>query len=522
MTELLTAAQMSAIETAAIESGAVTGLDLMERAGRGVVEAMFEEWPDLIRTPQRAVVLCGPGNNGGDGFVVARLLTEWGWDVDLLLYGDPEKLPPDARTNYERWATLGHTKDMSTPGALSDLTRPDILVDGLFGTGLGRPVEGDLAQVLQDVNSLREGVGTKVVAIDLPSGLCSDSGKHLGAFATADLTVSFHRAKLGHYLDRGPARCGRVVVKSIGLEHGEHGSGTPRPAKHAPVTLAAAEAHHLAKKADAHKYAHGHALILSGGAGTTGAARLSALGALRVGAGLVTVGVPPSAQMEVACQITALMLKRVEDGEALREVLGDDRINALALGPGLGLDRARALVPAALGAEHTPSVVLDADALTAYTEEPEGLFGMLHEACVLTPHAGEFARLFPDIARKLNAAPTKGPAYSKLDATSDAAQRAGCVVLFKGPDTVIAAPDGRCCINSAQYDRAAPWLATAGSGDVLAGFITGLLARGLDPMPAAETAAWLHVECARSFGPGLIAEDLPEELPKVFGALGLA
>jgi len=179
-------------------------------------------------------------------------------------------------------------------------------------------------------------------------------------------------------------------------------------------------------------------------------------------------------------------------------------------------------VPVAVRAEHAPYVVLDADALTGFADAPDVLFGLLHDRCVLTPHGGEFARLFPDIAGKLNAAPTKGPAYSKVDATREAAQRAGCVVLFKGPDTVIAAPDGRCSINSAQYDRAAPWLATAGSGDVLAGFITGLLARGFDPMPAAETAAWLHVECARSFGPGLIAEDLPEELPKVFGALGLA
>ena len=270
-----------------------------------------------------------------------------------------------------------------------------------------------------------------------------------------------------------------------------------------------------------HKYFHGHALILSGGPGKTGAARLAARGALRIGAGLVTLGVPGSAQMEVAGQITALMLKRVEDGDGLAGVLKDERFNALCLGPGLGVERARELVPVAVRAEHTPYVTLDADALTAFAEAPEELFGMLHENCVLTPHGGEFARLFPDIAEKLNEVPTKGPAYSKVDATREAAMRAGCVVLFKGPDTVIAHPDGRCSINSAQYERAAPWLATAGSGDVLAGFITGLLARGFAPMQAAETAAWLHVECARSFGPGLIAEDLPEELPKVFRDLGL-
>jgi NAD(P)H-hydrate repair Nnr-like enzyme with NAD(P)H-hydrate dehydratase domain len=164
---------------------------------------------------------------------------------------------------------------------------------------------------------------------------------------------------------------------------------------------------------------------------------------------------------------------------------------------------------------------LDADALTAFEDDPNVLFGMLHQKCVLTPHGGEFARLFPDIAEKLNAVPLKGPAYSKVDATRAAAARAGCVVLFKGPDTVISAPDGRCVINSAQYEREAPWLATAGSGDVLAGFITGLMARGFPPMQAAETAAWLHVECARAFGPGLIAEDLPEAVPGVLRAAGL-
>lgn len=274
-------------------------------------------------------------------------------------------------------------------------------------------------------------------------------------------------------------------------------------------------------KGEGHKYSHGHALILSGGFGRTGAARLAARGALRIGAGLVTLGVPGAAQIEVASQISALMLARVEDGDGLAEVLEDARVNALCLGPGLGVERARDLVPAALRAKHRPRVVLDADALTAYADTPEALFAILHANCVLTPHGGEFARLFPDIAAKLNETPTSGPAYSKVDATREAARRAGCVVLFKGPDTVIADPDGSCSVNAAVYDRAAPWLATAGSGDVLAGFITGLLARGLSAMQAAETGAWLHVEAARSFGPGLIAEDLPEELPRVFRALGL-
>ncbi len=276
----------------------------------------------------------------------------------------------------------------------------------------------------------------------------------------------------------------------------------------------------LCKDSDNHKYSHGHALILSGGSGKTGAARMAARGALRIGAGLVSLGVPPSVQMEVACQVTAVMLKRIEGGEGFAEVLQDERLNALCLGPGVGLERALELVPVALAAKR--ATVLDADALSVFADSPEVLFDKLHKNCVLTPHGGEFARLFPDIAAKLNEAPTKGLAYSKVDATREAAKRAGCVVLFKGADTVIAAPDGRCSINSAHYERSAPWLATAGSGDVLSGFVTGLMAREFDPMQAAETAAWLHVECALSFGPGLIAEDLPEELPKVFQKLGVS
>ncbi|QYX56754.1 NAD(P)H-hydrate dehydratase [Roseovarius sp. SCSIO 43702] len=529
MTELLTAAQMRAIETAAIESGAVTGLELMERAGRGVVEAVFEEWPELAATSHRAVILCGPGNNGGDGFVVARLLKAWGWEVDVFLYGDPEKLPPDAKVNYERWREMGEVDDLRYAPKFAH--QADLFVDALFGTGLGRPLEGAALDWAADRVSDPDSQA-KTVAVDMPSGLCSDSGRELARgteTVLAALTVSFHAPKLGHYLGWGPFKCGRTVVADIGLK-GAEGRATARLVQ-APATG------RLGKADLAHKYSSGHALILSGGPGRTGAARLAARGALRIGAGLVTLGVPGAAQQEVAAQVTAVMLARVDDADGLRAVLEDDRINALCLGPGLGVDRARELVPVALrqtrpgpragaSGEEVPGqardggCVLDADALTALSREA-ALFDLLHDRCVLTPHGGEFARLFPDIAERLDATPVKGPAYSKIDATREAAKRAGCVVLFKGPDTVIAAPDGMCSVNSANYDRAAPWLATAGAGDVLAGFIAGLLARGFAPMQAAESAAWLHVECARSFGPGLVAEDLPEELPKVFRALGV-
>lgn len=527
MTELLTAGQMRAIEQAAIESGEVTGLELMERAGRGVVEAIFEEWPQLAKTSHRAVVLCGPGNNGGDGFVVARLLKEWGWEVEVLLYGDAQKLPPDARVNHERWTALGPVRAAGEVLGTEDLAnlQADLLVDALFGTGLARPLPGDVGAFLDFSRQpgLRGGGFARTVAIDIPSGLCSDSGRviappaHRGRASTwavkADLSVSFHARKVGHAIGDGPGTCGKVVVKDIGLK------ADADPAARAGLDRHAAGSR-LAKRADSHKYGYGHVLVLSGPSPRGGAARLSARGALRIGAGLVTVAAPPDAVRDHAARLDAIMVRPCAEADALAGILDDDRLNALCLGPGLGATEAtRALARAALGADR--ATVLDADALTAFADEPKTLFDLLHENVVLTPHAGEFARLFPDIAEKLDAPATTGPAYSKVDATREAAARAGCTILFKGPDTVIADQAGRCAINSSAYERAAPWLATAGAGDVLAGMIAGLLARGFSPMHAAETAAWLHTECALSFGPGLIAEDLPEQLPGVFRALGL-
>ena len=374
-----------------------------------------------------------------------------------------------------------------------------------------------------------------VVAVDVPTGLSADTGGLLPAAVCADLTVTFHCAKPGHYLNRGPEFCGALRVADIGIGPGDGdragpaGRGVSRapsgPVPDAPARLIdAIQAPDKHAHSDAHKFSHGHALVLSGDAGRTGAARLAARGALRIGAGLVTLGAPEAAMAECAAQITAVMLRCVGDAEALAALLADGCITALCLGPGLGLTRARDLVPEALGrsggaARAGLAVVLDADALTTFAPDPEALFTRLHPRCVLTPHGGEFARLFPDIAARLNAPSGAGRALSKIDATRAAARRAGCTVLFKGPDTVIAAPDGRASVHAAAYGRAAPWLATAGAGDVLAGFITGLLARGADPMQAAETAAWLHVASARAFGPGLIAEDLPEMLPQVLRAL---
>ena len=511
MTEILTAAQMRAIEHIAIESGEVTGLELMERAGKGVVDAVFMQWPELSETSRRAVVLCGPGNNGGDGFVIARMLKAHGWDVRVYLLGDASKLPPDATTNFLRWQALG---DVETIGDAPRLAgEADLYVDALFGTGLGRALDGAVLDWVRDRAAAKD-VGAKTVAVDIPSGLCSDSGRVLGAGAdvvSAQLTVSFHTAKIGHYLNVGSTTCGTLVVADIGLTSQSHDGFVD--------IVEGARLPSLSKSDHGHKFSNGHALVLSGGANRTGAARLAAGGALRVGAGLVTLGVPHEARAEVAAQITAVMMREIDDVVALDQMLDDPRVSALCVGPGFGLGSTQADMVRAILARKC-ATVLDADALTLVAQMPD-MIERLHERCVLTPHAGEFARLFPDIALALERAPTSGPAYSKVDATRDAAARAGCVVLFKGPDTVIASPEGQCSVNAAVYASAAPWLATAGSGDVLAGFVTGLMARGHAAKPAAEAGAWLHAECARVFGPGMIAEDIAEQVPAVFRAIGV-
>lgn len=512
--ELLTSARMRAIEQAAIDNCTATGLELMERAGRGVVEAVFREWPALQAVPGRAVILCGPGNNGGDGFVIARLLKDRGWAVEVFAFGAVDRLPPDAAHNRARWEAMGPIK------ALPMTTLPDpqggagLIVDALFGTGLARGLGADLAQAALMPFDTVGFQGWHRVAVDIPSGLCADSGRVLtdaqgrGPAFRADLTVTFHSAKRGHVLGIGPDLCGRVAVCDIGLR--------AAPLADA-VRLVAPPAWRDIGKRSGHKYDHGHALVLSGGQGRSGAARLAARAALRIGAGLVTVAAPAEAMAECAAQLTAIMLRAVEDAAALSAVLADGRLNALCLGPGLGLARARDLVPVALASGR--AAVLDADALTAFADAPAALFAALHPGVVLTPHDGEFARLFPDLAAVLAGPAVSGPAVSRIDAVRAAAARAGCTVLLKGRDTVIADASGACVVHAATGDRAAPWLATAGSGDVLAGLVAGLLARDLPLMAAAQAATWLHVEAARSIGPGLIAEDLPEAMPVVLRGL---
>ena len=277
----------------------------------------------------------------------------------------------------------------------------------------------------------------------------------------------------------------------------------------------------LRKHTQGHKYSHGHALVLSGGVGRGGAARLAARAALRVGAGLVTLGCPPAALQENAARLDAVMLRSLRDGADLRDMLRDPRITALCLGPGLGMGaRASDLVETAVQFRREGAaalrVVLDADALTLLAQSPH-MLAQLHDHCLVAPHQGEFARLCPELAAQADAQ-TADPAQRK-SAVMQAARRLGCGVLLKGAVSIVSGSDGVVMTHDATGARAAPWLATAGSGDVLAGLITGLAARGVPVLQAALWGAYLHVECALAFGPGLIAEDLPEVLPAVLGRL---
>lgn len=491
--ELLTTAQMRAIESRAMGSGRISGAELMERAGAGVVEAIAAHWPSL--RPGRAEVLCGPGNNGGDGYVIARLLRTAGWRVAVRALGDPARLPPDAAANRRRWLAEGGGVD-DDPGRWS--RRPfeaELLVDALFGIGLGRPIL-DLPGLAGTIATRRP----RIVAVDVPSGLDADRGTVPpdGFHIRADLTVTFECAKPGHLLGEGPALCGALSVVPLGLAEEARAIGPVPVAEAPPAGLG---------KGGGHKFTHGHVLVLAGGVGRGGAARLAARGALRVGAGLVTLACPPAAMIENAARLDAVMLRPLKDAAALAAMLEDPRLTALCLGPGLGVERAAALLPVALASGRP--CLLDADALTALAT----MGARAHAMCVLTPHEGEFARLFPDLV-----------ALPPVEGVQAAAARAGAVVLRKGPVTLVAHPDGRVEAAAAIGATAAPWLATAGAGDVLSGLIAGLMARRLDAnltFRAAVTGALLHQAAARRFGPGLIAEDLPEALPGVFRDLGI-
>ena len=497
--EVLSPAEMAEADRRAIAAGPFDGVGLMRNAGQAVAAVVLARYP----AAKRVHVLCGPGNNGGDGYVVARVLREAGAAVSLWASGTP-------RPGSDAALVVQACPLEARP--LADFMAEDgaVIVDALYGAGLSKPLAGEAARAVEIVVAKK----LPVVAVDLPSGVSGDSGKVLGVAFRAEVTVTFARRKPGHLLLPGRQWCGEVVLADIGISDAVvEGLGT-KTFENAPGLW---QGDYPRPSIDTHKYRRGHVNVFSGGPSATGAARLSAMAAARSGAGAVTVLSPGNAMQVNAAHLTSIMLRKVDDEAALAKVLGDGRPAAFVLGPGFGIgEKARAFALAVLGDGNrakagVEGLVLDADGITSFEDHPASLFitaGAKGAAkLVMTPHEGEFARLFSGLA--------KDDSLSKLDKARQAARRSHAVVVYKGADTVVAAPDGRAATNA----NAMPWLATAGSGDVLAGLVAGLLVQGMPAYEAACAAVWMHAEAGSRFGPGLIAEDLPLALVPVLREL---
>jgi hydroxyethylthiazole kinase-like uncharacterized protein yjeF len=490
--EVLTTAEMERADRLAIAAG-TPGFALMLSAGQAVAEGAMD-----LAAEGPITVVAGPGNNGGDGFVAAAELAARGREVSVILLCERDSLQGDAASAARGW------KYPVLPFNPQAIGKPALIIDALFGAGLNRTVSGEPHDMIEAINAN----GAPVLAVDLPSGINGTTGAVMGVAINATETVTFFRRKPAHLLLPGRIHCGRVRVADIGIDANVLAEIRPQTFENIPQFWRNA---FPVPKIDGHKYARGHAIVVSGDIAATGAARMSARGCLRAGAGLVTVASPRDALAVNAAALTAVMVRAIDTVVEFAELLGDKRFNACVIGPGAGPgDRTRNLVLTALSAKR--GLVLDADALTSFADAPDRLFKAIKASpdpqVVLTPHEGEFPRLFSDISNK-------HPLRSKLERVRAAAERSGAIVLLKGPDTVVASPDGRATIAS----NAPPWLATAGSGDVLSGMIAGLLAQGVAAFEAASIGVWMHGEGAREAGPGLIAEDLPEVLPAVFRSL---
>ncbi len=491
-TILLSVEEMYKADALAVAAG-VPSLDLMEAAGAAITAEIQNRWQ-----PRPVCVLAGPGNNGGDGFVVARLLAAAGWPVRLALLGSQDKLKGDAAVNAAAWD--GDTEALA-PAFLDG--RP-LVIDALFGAGLTRPLDGPALACVQRVNE----DGLNCLAVDIPSGVHGDSGEILcieggeeGGAPQAAVTVTFFRAKPGHYLMPGRRRCGDLVVADIGIPATVLDDINPATRRNGPDIW---QGGFPWPDADDHKYSRGHAVVAGGGE-MTGAARLAVMGARRMGAGLVTIATPPGAFAAYAREEPGTLVKAVEDDAGFRGLVADPKKNVLLAGPGLGVSAAtRERVLAVL--ETGKPAVIDADGLSAFADDPDELFKAITGPCLLTPHEGEFNRLFS----------LSGDKVSRVRA---AARLSGAVVLLKGADTVIAAANGQVPADAVINATGTPDLATAGSGDVLAGMALGLMSQGMGPFDAASAAAWLHGRAAEQIGSGLIAEDLPAALPGVLQTL---
>jgi len=479
-TALLDVGQMAEADRLTMASG-TSSIALMENAGSAVAREVQQRWSSRPIT-----VLCGPGNNGGDGFVVARQLAAAGWPVRIALLGTRENQPDAAQHHARCW------QGSIVPLTLAVLEGAELIIDALFGAGLSRALTGLPADVLSAVQRNK----LPMIAIDVPSGVMGDTGEVLGA-VTAVLTVTFFRKKPGHVLLPGRLLCGEVILADIGITTDVFKDIVPTTFENAPSLWLAKLPRPLVSD---NKYTRGHALLV-GGYPMTGASRMAARAAARAGAGLVTIAVPQIALNIYATALISIMVQPFTTPETFAQILSDARLSALLIGPSAGTtDDTRDKVIAML--RMSLPTLLDADALTAFQHNQLALIESITGPCVLTPHDGEFARLFD-------------ASGDKLTRSRAAAKRSGAIIVLKGSDTVIASPDGQAIINS----NAPPTLATAGAGDVLGGIILGLLAQGMHPFLAAAAGVWLHAAAASEFGHGLMAEDLPDLLPDVFRRL---
>jgi len=491
MDELLTTSEMARADALVISSG-TSGVTLMERAGRGVADSACQ----MVERGASILALCGPGNNGGDGFVAARVLAGRGFQVQLALLGDVKALKGDAAKAARGWdGAILSFSDVSFEGV-------DLVIDAIIGAGLQRNIEGEAKRVIAGLNAAKK----LVLAVDVPSGIDGNNGQVRGVAVEATRTVTFFRKKPAHLLYPAKRLCGEIELIDIGIPASVLDDIQPSVFENNPRRWAEI---FTPPKIEGHKFDRGHVVVVSGHLQSTGAARLAASAAARVGAGLVTVASPSDALAINAAALTDVMVKESDGGAGLSDLLSDQRKNAVVIGPGNGVgSETRATVAVALTSKR--AVVLDADALTSFEADAKSLEVLVEDhgegAVIATPHDGEFSRLFSGMPEVLNV-------EGRLARARAAAAYLGLVIILKGPDTVIAAPDGAAAINS----NGTPWLATAGSGDVLSGLCAGLMARGISPFKSACAAVWLHAEAGKRLGPGLVAHDLADEIRRILG-----
>lgn len=483
MFEILTAAEMKNAEAAALEQG-ISGIQLMTAAGGGAAQ-------EITRTfkPCPVLVLCGPGNNGGDGFIVAQQLKKAGWTVRVACMVKRTALKSDAAAAAQKWGG-----DIESLNSNLSVHQTGLIVDAVFGTGFDRALEPELVILFDKIRARK----IPVVAIDIPSGINATTGAIDPGTLKATLTITFCRKKTGHVLLPGRNFCGAVTVADIGITEAMITMLNITCFENNPALWLK---NFPLPDTESHKYTRGHAVVY-GGEKRTGAACLAAAAAQKIGAGLVTIASPAKAWPVYSSYRASIMVDECNNIDDFKTILRDQRKNTVLLGPGAGADdKLRQAVEAVLS--FNKSGVLDADVFSAYQNNPKDLFAKLSPKYVLTPHEGEFEKLFGAIEG------------SKPERVLKASKVANAIVLLKGADTVIAAPDGNIVINT----NAPPTLATAGSGDVLAGLITGLIAQGMPPFMAAGAAVWLHGESARLYGLGLTAEDIISTLPQVLNRL---